>query len=171
MTYEEIDTLIRENDKRFMKPVEEMTNREIVEEYVLHGLNYLNPLDVIRAFNDDPENIMSEDELTFYNSIPDEVEIYRGCSYDEIEEEGVPQGISWTTDYKVAEFFAYRYGDENGCIVRTVVSKDDICFASDDRKEKEVIVLWVDDCEVISHGEGANYDPAEFHKYLETITR
>lgn len=171
MTSEEIYALIQENDKQFMKPVEEMTSREIVEEYVQHGLNYLEPSDVLDAFTDEPENIMSEEELAFYDSIPDQVEIYRGCSYDEVEESGVPEGISWTLDYKVAEFFAYRYGDENGCIVKAIVPKTDIRYATDDRSEKEVIVFGVDECEVVSHGEGANYDPAEYHKYLETTAQ
>lgn len=170
MTYDEIFAMIQENDKQFMKPVDEMTNREIVEEYVLHGLNYLEPSDVLEAFNDEPENIMGEEQIAFYNSIPDQVEIYRGCSYDEVEESGVPEGISWTLDYKVAEFFAYRYGNENGCIVKAIVPKTDIRYATNDRNEKEVIVIEVDECEVVSHGE-TDYDPAEYHKYLETIAQ
>ena len=94
MTYEEIFAMIQENDKQFMKPVDEMTNREIVEEYVLHGLNYLEPSDVLEAFNDEPENIMGEEQIAFYNSIPDQVKIYRGCIYDELEHSGVAEGIS-----------------------------------------------------------------------------
>jgi hypothetical protein len=43
---------------------------------------------------------LEHDELDWFNSLPAEIEIYRGC------QRGRERGLSWTTDLNVAEGFA-----------------------------------------------------------------
>lgn len=147
-----------------------MTKRQIINEYFSHGLKNLEPSTVIKAFAGEPEEIMTKKDFKKYETLPEYVTIYRGCDMDELEEGlGCPLGLSWTTDYKVAEFFAYRFGGDNKCVVKTVVSKDDISYFTDNRHEKEVIVfpfLIEEECEIVS-SEVLDYDPREFHEYIE----
>ena len=57
--------------------------------------------------------------------------VYRG---------GHPDGFSWTLDRKQAEFFANRFGWEDGRICERVITRSDVLFYTDRRNEKEVIL-------------------------------
>lgn len=146
-------------------------NVDIIEEYFSNGLKHLEPIEVLMAFNNtDPKDYLSTKDYEYWQSLPDEVEVYRGCDIQELDEAGFPLGISWTLDYKVAEFFAYRYKNEEGCIVKATVSKDDIICYKNSRCEAEVIItdpFASDNFEIVSQGEWEGYSCEDFHKYIE----
>ena len=81
----------------------------------------------------------SEKAKGFYDSIPDIVTLYRGTCDEEAENKNY--GISWTTDFEIAKFFAYRYGKDGRCVLKTEVNKKDIMSVLTNRKESEVIIL------------------------------
>lgn len=147
--------------------------KQIIFEYFSHGLKYLKPIEVLVAFNNtDPKEYLSTKDYVSYQSLPDEVEIYRGCNIHELDETGFPLGISWTMDYKVAEFFAYRYKNKEGCIIKTKVPKSLIKCYENDRREAEVIItnpfiMMIDGFEIVSQGEWEGYSCEDFHKYVE----
>lgn len=147
-----------------------LSNKEIMDDYVANGTKYLEPVQVLMALNDKPENLMDDADYEFYRSLPDNVTIYRGLSKDELEDEdgdecGV-QGISWTTEYSVAEFFAARIPQNlNPCVVKAVVPKSNIRFATMRRCEFEVLVLGVADFEIVQD----NFDGFDFEKFHEDI--
>lgn len=73
----------------------------------------------------------------FYESLPDEVEIYRGCSPDR------RKGWSWTTQESVARGFAsgHRLIDvRNGTVYRAIVRKNEILTVFADREEFEIFI-------------------------------
>lgn len=74
------------------------------------------------------ELVMNEEELVYYNSLPDKVTLYRGCSIEEYEDEDGDScfGISWTTSRDVAEFFAFRNEQEDTAVYSIEVDKEDI---------------------------------------------
>lgn len=92
--------------------------------------------------------MMDEKEQEYYDALPDEVTLYRGCSINELnylkdEDDSSCLGISWTTDRGVAEFFAFRdeYNREDRVVVSAVVKKSSIITFINDRDEYECIFL------------------------------
>lgn len=85
--------------------------------------------------------IMDEEELSYYNNLPDNVILYRGCSKYEVEGEDSILGFSWTTERKVAEFFAFRYRLIDTAVYSIEVPKKDIKAIFLERYEFEAIYL------------------------------
>lgn len=85
------------------------------------------------------EIIMDEKELVYYDSLPDKVTLYRGCSMEEYEDDAF--GISWTTNREVAEFFAFRCEQEGTAVYSMEVDKNDIRAVFLSRNEFEAIYL------------------------------
>lgn len=82
----------------------------------------------------------------FYGELPDVVTIYRGCTKAEAESKNY--GVSWTTDKKVAEFFAHEYirrDTDNGVVLEAQINKSLICAVILGRNEKEVVIPYADD--------------------------
>jgi len=81
-------------------------------------------------------NTLEPEDKTFYDSLPDEFAVFRGChSFNE-------QGFSWTTDKEVAERFALRMAiDKEYILLQGMVRKTDVICAYDNRHEKEILVL------------------------------
>ena len=72
----------------------------------------------------------------FYDNLPDDVHVYRGCSRERID------GIAWTTDKSIAAGFAHGHrGIEvlDPVIVTATIPKTDIFSVFDDRQESEVV--------------------------------
>lgn len=81
------------------------------------------------------ELAMDEDELEYFNALPEEVTIYHGTKHKG------KMGISWTTNLNVAKFFATRFGYEEGSIIlQATVKKDDILAFTNCRNEYEAII-------------------------------
>lgn len=93
--------------------------------------NIRNALKQLRAYG--------KPELPEWMQGKEVITVYRGGS-EYIED--VAQAISWTTDRKVAEFFAnrsiYRFFDE-GYVYEGKIRVDDIIAYTDSRNEKEVM--------------------------------
>lgn len=82
---------------------------------------------------------LTGEEREQYDELPDKVTVYRGCSVEEAEN-GI-DGLSWTTDFRTALFFAYRHGTDGRCVVRAEVDKAKIKAFTDDRNESECIII------------------------------
>ena len=85
-------------------------------------------------------NFMTDDERVFYQSLPDEVELYRGC-FKGVNEDG----LSWTLDEGIAEIFCQhkfykRKDDWEPVILTQTVRKEDIFAVKLGRKESEIIL-------------------------------
>lgn len=83
------------------------------------------------------------------SKLPKELVLYRGCGEDEVRKG--KYGFSWTTDMKVAEWFAKRTAKINKintviCTCKTNV--DDIIAYVNNRNEKECIFLKPKDVKV-----------------------
>ncbi len=81
------------------------------------------------------ESLMDWDELLAYQSLADEVTVYRGC------EKGLNEnGISWTLKKEKAEWFATRFS-KNGVVLEKQISKRDIIAVFTGRNEFEVVII------------------------------
>jgi len=91
---------------------------------------------------DKPQLMMNDTELQFYNSLPQEVKIYRGIRVeDELDEENI--GLSYTFNKEKAEWFAKRFsqdGKGTPTLIEATIDKDDILSVFLDRDEDEILV-------------------------------
>lgn len=90
------------------------------------------------------ELVMNEEELKYYNNLPDRVTLYRGCSTGENKRDST-FGISWTTSREVAEFFAFRYTQKGRAVYSVEVDKKYIKAIFLEREEFEVICFGFPD--------------------------
>ena len=77
---------------------------------------------------------MSDEDRSFFNSLPETVTIYRG--YIEGKNK---RGFSYTLSKEKAEWFAKRYWNEGEVLTRTV-NKSDIFAYTNERGEQEIII-------------------------------
>ena len=103
---------------------------------------------VIKLFGSIDERA-DEESLEAYNKLPDDVMVYRGVWTRDAWSPGT--GVSWTTDYKVAEMFALRFRPLGGesCVLKGEIQKEDILYFTNARQESEVILnpsdmIWED---------------------------
>jgi hypothetical protein len=88
--------------------------------------------------------LMDNMERAYYKKLPNIVTIYRGCNKLEYEDDDNFLGLSWTTERKVAEFFAFRNRGCNindGRVYSVNISKLEISAIFLDRHEYEVIYI------------------------------
>lgn len=107
-----------------------------VIENISHDANVSKNIVLRMIKHADKTVVMDEEELSVFNSLPDEITIYRGCSWSSGKE-----GISWTLDKKTADWFARRWLDsgERGYVWSAKISKKNIIAYINNRGEKEVI--------------------------------
>lgn len=79
--------------------------------------------------------MMDEEELEVYNSLPEQVTIYRGVRDPKYKNE-----FSWTLDYDKAEWFANRFQTDTPIVYKCLIDKKEILTYIDSRGESEVIV-------------------------------
>lgn len=92
-------------------------------------------LDLMDGAQAHKDKFMSEDELSVIQSLPDVVTVYRGAKEDTNE-----MGISFSLDYKKAEWFAQRFdSDSSPVVVEAKVKKEDILAYLENRGESEII--------------------------------
>lgn len=121
--------------------------------YVSSSFAHTDNALILRYLNDtrpEKEYLMEEEERQFFNNLPDEVIIYRGCTKKEIKSGKFR--MSWTLDRKVAEFFAFEYINLNhekslqkdkslyDIIEKSVNKKDLLCYFGR-RNEAEVLYM------------------------------
>ena len=85
--------------------------------------------------------LMPKAGRALYESLPDEIAVYRGG-----DDPYVHRGLSWTLDYTVAKTFAQAYGyaimtHEYPVILSGIVKKSDVAFATNERRESEIVVF------------------------------
>ena len=128
---------------------------KIAEAYINEEfpLNLFESWDVVTRLFESIEEKTDEDSQEMYDKLPSVVMVYRGVlAKDELKAE---TGVSWTTDYKVAEMFALRFKPLGGTpyIMKGEVNKEDILYFTNARQESEALInaddmLWVDIDEV-----------------------
>ena len=129
---------------------------KIAEAYVNEEfpLNLFESWDVVTRLFESIEEKTDEDSQEMYDKLPSVVMVYRGVlAKDELKAE---TGVSWTTDYKVAEMFALRFKTLGGTpyIMKGEVNKEDFGYFTNARQESEALInaddmLWVDIDEVV----------------------
>ena len=116
-------------------------------------LNIFESWDVVTRLFESIEEKTDEDSQEMYDKLPSVVMVYRGVlAKDELKAE---TGVSWTTDYKVAEMFALRFKTLGGTpyIMKGEVNKEDILYFTNARQESEALIneedmMWIDIDEV-----------------------
>lgn len=83
----------------------------------------------------DKRILMNNEELEVYNSLPDEFTIYRG-----VGRKSKRNGISWTRNKEIAEWFMSRWEDEGGYMLMAIVKKENCLAYINARNEEEIIV-------------------------------
>jgi len=78
-----------------------------------------------------PEELMNEEDLEFYNKLPEEFTIYQGDTGD-------PHEISWTLNRSVAEWFANRFNG-SGVVREKTIKKSEARAYFGGRSEEEII--------------------------------
>lgn len=86
------------------------------------------------------ELVMEDVEREAYAALPETIPVFRGVSHPDAVE-----GLSWTTDRKKAEWFAYREtgrkGAERALLAVGVAQKKDVLAHLLGRNESEIVVL------------------------------
>lgn len=80
----------------------------------------------------DKQCLMDKEEMKIFNSLNDELTIYRGCK----TKQGV-KACSWSLSKEKAELFAHRFG--KGFVFEAKIKKKDVIAYKNDRSEKEII--------------------------------
>ena len=82
------------------------------------------------------EQLMTEEDYEVYQSLPDEITLYRGVAVGRN-----PKGLSWTQNLKTAEWFAHRFdkSDQKGYVQVTTAKKSDVLAYFNTRGEDEIV--------------------------------
>lgn len=103
------------------------------QEYPNRDIN-VNVKELIKYFEKADKTLMMEpEEIEMLDELGEDVVIYRGYHSDDVYD-----AMSWTTDLEVAQFFAKRFDNKNGVIIKAMVKKENILAYFDG--EYEVIV-------------------------------
>lgn len=102
------------------------------------GDSNVNGMEIVKWFKRaDKKSLMNEEELLVYESLPEEVTVYRGVtSYNRKKE----KALSWTLDYEKAVWFANRFSTGTGEVWTMTVPKKRILCCFDGCNEQEAIV-------------------------------
>ena len=84
------------------------------------------------------KNLMTGDEYKYYNSLPEQITVYRGVGISRKE-----KGLSWTQNIEKARWFANRFNrkGQTGYVVTASISKDEILAYFGRRGEEEIVCL------------------------------
>ena len=85
----------------------------------------------------DKRSLMTEEEWAFYESLPEEVTIYRGVTS---HNRRYKMALSWTIDRETAVWFANRFVTRTGEVWEMAIPKERICCFFSRCNEQEVIV-------------------------------
>lgn len=112
------------------------TDAEIVHDPAGADVGYMLQVD-----RPGKEKLMSDAERNFLKLLPEEFVVYRGYSH-----RNARRGLSWTLDYRVAHWFAWRSSSSvfpkrnQELVARAVVCREDIHAVFLDREEWEIVV-------------------------------
>ena len=128
---------------------------KIAEAYINEEfpLNLFETWDVVINLFSSIDEKTDEESQEQYDKLPSVVKVYRGV----LAKDGLKwfEGVSWTTDRRVAEMFALRLKATGGepYIFEGEVDKENILYFTNAREESEVLInpddmLWIDSEEV-----------------------
>jgi len=84
-------------------------------------------IEVFNSKRPNREYLLTEDEdLDFFNQLPDQVEIWRG-----VRDEDWIEGLSWTTDKEQGEWFSKRFSHSTQILCNGWIEKDKILMSSE----------------------------------------
>jgi hypothetical protein len=89
-----------------------------------------------RIWGDNAYDYLDPEDKKFFDALPDRIAIYRG-----MQEHGRYVGLSWTTNEKVAVWFARRFYGNNRILLSGYVRKTSVIAAFNERNENEVLCL------------------------------
>lgn len=148
-----LDTYSSDKIMVFIKYQNQLSDNEywkkLAEIYTQQDYNPV-PYEILFALFNSPrkgkENLMNEEEKNIFNSLPDQIRIYRSMSKNELESGKFR--FSWTLDEEVADNFMERsemlYDDE--MIIHSIlINKNDALAYLDGRNEKEIIYIQNDE--------------------------
>ncbi len=118
---------------------ENLRDAYILQDYEKSNLNLLTEL--FSTPRKERHNLMTSEEIIFFNSLSNSVHIFRGGAESEVSD---GHGISWTLNKEVADKFARNKALQTGLPMMThekVVSKENIIAYFNSRKEEEIIYL------------------------------
>lgn len=92
------------------------------------------------------EDLMDEDELKYYNNLPEKITVYRGVN--KITNHP-PKALSWTLDYDIANWFSERFSKGNGIVYKTIIKKEDVLAYFSNEKELVIDFKKINDLEII----------------------
>lgn len=154
-------SLIVDDDLREEYPLNKYAYYRGLEDAYTSG--WADPYQAYEIFEETNYNMewlryTTKENRDFYYNLPENIELYRGCSKEEYETSNI--GFSWTTDRGEAEFFAFRFSHDDRIVIKTSVPKHYLCYTFQDRHEKECIVLPMDssDVEIVTTSPTAYYD-------------
>lgn len=78
--------------------------------------------------------LMDEEELEYYNNLPDTMTVYRGVAKGRVR-----YGLSWTDDKEVALWFAKRFRGSN-YVLQGEAKKEDVLAYFNGRNEQELVI-------------------------------
>jgi hypothetical protein len=83
---------------------------------------------------------MSEEEICFLDTLPEQIEIWRGASH----KRGLA-GLAWTLDREKAVWFAQRFCSESRVplLAKGIVEKRDVLAYFENRDEREILSMNV----------------------------
>lgn len=82
------------------------------------------------------QSFMSDEDLKFFNELPETITVYRGCV------EGLNEkGYSYTTEREQAEWFANRFSNGEPKVIELTVKKKDVFAYTNSRSENEIIII------------------------------
>lgn len=113
------------------------------------------------AFRDlHPTPPCSADDAEWFESLPDEFQVYRGQSAD------ADFGLSWSCSKTVADEFSKGHRCfviADPIVLQLTVKKSDIAIATNDRNEQEIVLFYAPVTDLKSlggNGEWADWNPA-----------
>lgn len=85
----------------------------------------------------DKKNLMSEEDYLIFQSLPKEIEVYRGVSLGRNK-----MGLSYTKNKTKAEWFKKRFETENekGILLHSIIKKENVLAYFNTRDEDELVV-------------------------------
>jgi hypothetical protein len=89
-----------------------------------------------RILGDNAYDYLDPEDKKFFDALPDRIAIYRG-----MQEHGRYVGVSWTTNERVAVWFARRFYGNNRILLSGYVRKTSVIAAFTERNENEVLCL------------------------------
>jgi hypothetical protein len=78
-------------------------------------------------------NFMSSDNRAFFDSLSNNIKIYRGASRE------FRLGVSWTIDIAKAHWFARRFDEDTAAVFSGTVWRRDVLAVFTDRQESEIL--------------------------------